>query len=370
MNIIDVIIAVAVLLGLGFTALCQVVRNVRYREMADEKTKILPWLLIVVVTTILCDLMVGGELYPRLMLDLSLGLVAMTFLTSSLWTYDSGFSHLLLVLSGQGLLSLYYILCAVGIVGMMPGNVTAMLVLIVVSVLGYQTLAGIWRRVRSVKTVMKSGTVWVGLCLCVDVIYMTVVFIEALLYVVFGILLEGFNGFSAVIIVILYSLTLVMMAFRIINDSLFSLLHRHERRIVESLKVSQIEVSGDIGKDDYLYREIYDRVVAYFESERPYLNGDLTINDLVKVLYSNKLYISKAISHFTGRNFCQFVNYYRVIYSVERFRDNPELKVLELSNLCGFNSMVSYTMAFRLFMGETPSEWCRKEKSRIVKERK
>jgi AraC-like DNA-binding protein len=110
--------------------------------------------------------------------------------------------------------------------------------------------------------------------------------------------------------------------------------------------------------------------VAYFESERPYLNGDLTINDLVKVLYSNKLYISKAISHFTGRNFCQFVNYYRVIYSVERFRDNPELKVLELSNLCGFNSMVSYTMAFRLFMGETPSEWCRKEKSRIVKERK
>ena len=370
MNDVDMIIAVIVLLGLCFTAVCQVVRNVRYREMVDERTRMLPWLMTVVVATVLCDLPVGGELYPRLMLDLSLGLVSLTFLTSSLWTYDSGRRPLLVVMSVQGLLALYYILCAFDIIRIMSVRVTVSLVLIVVTVLGFQTLTGIWRRVRTVRTVMKSGTVWVGLCLCVDVVYMTVVLIEAVLYAVFGILFGKFSGLSAMVVVILYALTLIMMAFRIINDSLFSIMHRHERRIVESLKVSQIEVSGDKGKDDYLYREIYYRVVAYFENEKPYLNGDLTINDLVKVLYSNKLYISKAISHFTGRNFCQFVNYYRVIYSVERFRDNPELKVLELSSLCGFNSMVSYNMAFRLFMGETPSEWCRKEKSRIVKERK
>ena len=217
---------------------------------------------------------------------------------------------------------------------------------------------------------MKSGTVWIGLCLDVEVVYVMLHVSELMGYFIIATLIGTYGGVAAGVLVVLYALSLVAMSSRIICDSLFVFLHKHERRIVESLKVSQIEASGDSGKDPYQYRDIYERILVYFDNEKPYLNGDLTINDLVKVLYSNKLYISKAISHFTGRNFCQFVNYYRVQYSIDKFRDNPELKVLELSSLCGFNSIVSYAMAFRLFMGETPSEWCKKEKSRIVKEGK
>jgi transcriptional regulator GlxA family with amidase domain len=46
-----------------------------------------------------------------------------------------------------------------------------------------------------------------------------------------------------------------------------------------------------------------------------------------------------------------------------------DLKIAELANMSGFNSVVSYNMAFRLFMNENPSEWCRKEraKSKIKK---
>lgn len=370
MNDFDIVVAVIVLLGLGFTAICQILRNHRYREMADEKTRMLPWLLASVMVTVACDLGASGDVTPRLLLDLSLGLLSVSVLTSSLWPFGKGLKVMIAVLSAQCILACYYIMCAIGVVQMVSVEVVMAMVILSLAMICIQVLAGIWCRIRIVRTVMKSGTVWVGLCLCVDIVYVTALLTELLLYCIYGILSGDFNGFPAVTMVILYTLTLVAMSFRVICDSTFVLMHRHERRIVESLKVSQIEASGDSGKDDYLYREIYDRVVAYFEKEKPYLKGDLTINDLVKVLYSNKLYISKAISHFTGRNFCQFVNYYRVSYSIERFRDNPELRVLELSGLSGFNSMVSYTMAFRLFMGETPSEWCKKEKSRIVKERK
>ena len=103
---------------------------------------------------------------------------------------------------------------------------------------------------------------------------------------------------------------------------------------------------------------------------KPYLDGNLTINDVVKVVYSNKVYISKAICHYTGRNFRQFLNYYRVAYSMDLFRENPEFKVSELAEKSGFNTVVSYKMAFRLFMNETPSEWCRKERSKILKQKK
>ena len=57
------------------------------------------------------------------------------------------------------------------------------------------------------------------------------------------------------------------------------------------------------------------------------------------------------------------------MYSVEAFRDNPELKATELANLSGFNSLVSFSMAFRLYMNENPSDWIRKERNRKAKSR-
>ena len=128
------------------------------------------------------------------------------------------------------------------------------------------------------------------------------------------------------------------------------------------MKISHVKVANEESDEDDQYKDIYERVVAYFEETKPYLNGELTINDVVKVVFTNKLYISRAINQYTGRNFCQFVNYYRVTYSVRLFRQNPELKIIELANSSGFNSVASFNMAFRLFMNENPGAWCRKER--------
>ena len=119
-------------------------------------------------------------------------------------------------------------------------------------------------------------------------------------------------------------------------------------------------------KDDP-YREIYDRITAYFDKSMPYLNSGLTIADIGRGVFSNKLYISKAISQYTGRNFCQFVNYHRVAYSVNLFRKNPDLNVTELANASGFNNVASFSTAFKLFMNENPSDWCRRERVLLIK---
>ena len=133
------------------------------------------------------------------------------------------------------------------------------------------------------------------------------------------------------------------------------------------MKVSQSEFAGESPGTISLYNNIYERLLEYFEKRQPYLNSELTINDVVDVVLTNKLYISKAISHCTGRNFCQFVNYYRITHAVKLFRENPMLKVVELSAKSGFNSTVSFSAAFRLYMGENPGDWCRKERARLSK---
>ncbi len=229
----------------------------------------------------------------------------------------------------------------------------------------------IWRRLRDVKSVMKAGNVWSYVTLCVDFVYVTApLMIVSVLSSIF-LFFPHMPDLPVLIAVVFLLLEVVAIVARVSGSSAFVLLHDHERLIVESMKISHMDVSSTSDpRGEEQYKELYERIVLYFEMSKPYLDGDLTINDVVKVVYSNKVYISKAICHYTGRNFRQFVNYYRVIYSMNKFRDNPEMKVSELAELSGFNTVVSYTMAFRLFMNETPSEWCRKERSKILKTKK
>lgn len=112
--------------------------------------------------------------------------------------------------------------------------------------------------------------------------------------------------------------------------------------------------------DDDSYYEIYKRLTCYFEEEKPYLNPKITMLDAARSIYTNKAYVSKAVNLCTGRNFCQFVNYYRIKYSVELFMSDPTLKVSSLARRSGFNSVPTFNVAFRLYMNDTPKEWCRK----------
>ncbi len=231
---------------------------------------------------------------------------------------------------------------------------------VLAAMLGVLFLYGLSGRIGNVKKLIKNGNVWAVVCLIVDVVYISFVFA--------GVVLVQLDMPHVGVVI----LTGVMVAtgYRMMNDSVFVFWHNQERIIAESMKVAVMQMPSDEAHVDAVYKELYERIVDYFESRKPYLDSELTIHAVVRDLYSNKLYISRSISQFTGRNFCQFVNYYRVMFSVESFRENPELKINELATLCGFNSIVSYNMAFRLFMGETPSEWCRKEKNRLVKSSK
>ena len=102
---------------------------------------------------------------------------------------------------------------------------------------------------------------------------------------------------------------------------------------------------------------VYRRVLSVMELEKPYLDEEFSINDLVRKVYSNKSYISKAINIHSGMNFRSFVNGYRVRYSTSLMRSNKELKVADISAMSGFHSDVSFNMAFKLAYGRTPGEY-------------
>lgn len=362
---------ITVLMVLAVTmAFAQLLRNRKYREMHDVKGAYSPYLLLSAALSMLADVCTSHACGPYMIASLMLPLAGMSLLTSSLWDPAKTGRWTIVIVACSVLLAVLQAVSGAGESGGIPDRYMVVAVCLVVMLEVGMFTAGLAIRARSVKAVMKTGTVWANVGLGVDAVYLLTGTFIVLLYLVLCILTGSMTGIHTAMAALLLGLELAAYGYRILTDSVFVLCRKQEQRIIESLKVTSVESATDMSRIDEVYKDIYERIVAYFEREKPFLDCELTINDLVKVLYSNKLYISKAISQFTGRNFCQFVNYYRIMYSTECFKANHDLKIHEMSSMSGFNSIVSFNMAFRLYMGENPSDWCRKEKGRFVKGKK
>lgn len=106
--------------------------------------------------------------------------------------------------------------------------------------------------------------------------------------------------------------------------------------------------------DQYLY----DRCCRYMTERKPFLVESFSLQDLANVMRTNRNYLSQSINNFSGKNFRTWVNYYRVMYSIDLFKDNMSLKISDLAELSGFHTVSSFYSNFKDVMGEPPSHWC------------
>ena len=103
---------------------------------------------------------------------------------------------------------------------------------------------------------------------------------------------------------------------------------------------------------------LYDRCGRYLADRKPFRVESFSLGDVANVLYTNKVYLSKTINYYSGKNFRSYINYYRVMYAMELFRKNKSLTVTELGSLAGFHSGTTFNQAFKAVMQESPSTWC------------
>lgn len=117
-------------------------------------------------------------------------------------------------------------------------------------------------------------------------------------------------------------------------------------------------------------RELYLRCCRYMELRKPFLVDSFSLEDLANALFTNKLYLSQTINVCSGRNFRNYVNCYRVMYAMELFKKNHRLRVMDLANLSGFHTTVTFNMAFKLVMDESPGAWCNQIRTKSLRRQK
>lgn len=366
----ELFIEISLALMTAVLAVIQFVKTRKHPSLYGEKGKLASRILVSAFLVLIADVFADSPSSLYIILGMMLPLNCMCLLTSSIWKIERVRLPVHLMIFLECFLGVYRLLCLTGLFQMPSAMIMMILIACLMESMILQFVVGIALNIHSVKRVMKSGTIWANISISVDAVYVLSITMNLSAYFVFSAVCPSEYVLHSKIVPLISGLALLAYAMRILNDSLFVIWHKQERRIIESMKVTNVESAVDASRIDDVYKDLYERIISHFETERPYLDSKLTINDVVRSLYTNKLYISRSISQFTGRNFCQFVNYYRVMYSLECFRENPALKIHELASMSGFNSIVSYNMAFRLFMGENPSEWSRKEKSRQAKIKK
>ncbi len=139
----------------------------------------------------------------------------------------------------------------------------------------------------------------------------------------------------------------------------FSISQDHSSLQSERHKINR-QLSDSLKADD-----LYERLLKYFEKEKPYLKADLKIREVALYLYSNKTYLSRIINDKNNLNFNQFVNYYRIEEVKQLFKENNKLNIQELCYMSGFGSMATFSIAFRYHLGYTPADWCKEQKLKL-----
>lgn len=93
-----------------------------------------------------------------------------------------------------------------------------------------------------------------------------------------------------------------------------------------------------------------------FEEEKVFLQHDIHIEDVAKLLYTNRTYVTRLMRQEYGLTFIEYVNIARIQYS-QSLLYTTNMTLDEVAEHSGFQSTSNYCRTFKRYIGTTPLAW-------------
>ncbi len=109
--------------------------------------------------------------------------------------------------------------------------------------------------------------------------------------------------------------------------------------------------------------ELIIRLNKVMETEKPYIEDNININVLAKMLDTSFYKLSQVINESFKQNFYSFINTHRIEES-KHLLNNPEnekFTIISIAYDCGFSSKSSFYNAFKQNTGITPKEYLKQQ---------
>lgn len=136
---------------------------------------------------------------------------------------------------------------------------------------------------------------------------------------------------------------------------------------LKGIELSYIQVEQEKSKESlpskFLTKEkiseIEALVLSHFERNKPYLKLQYSLSQAGSELNLPVQYISGYVNNRENENFNDFVNRYRIRHCQKLLEEEyyRKLKLESLAKECGFNNRNTFTIAFKKFIGTTPSKY-------------
>ncbi|MCF7798192.1 MAG: helix-turn-helix domain-containing protein [Lentisphaeria bacterium] len=124
---------------------------------------------------------------------------------------------------------------------------------------------------------------------------------------------------------------------------------------------SESAVNQSVDPSTVRDQQYLSQLLAAMDDKKPYLRGDLTLENLSREVGLPAYLLSKVINERLNENFFEFVNRYRVEAVKARLVDpkNQAFTNLAIAYDCGFQSKSTFNEAFKRYTGMTPSQYKR-----------
>ncbi len=122
-----------------------------------------------------------------------------------------------------------------------------------------------------------------------------------------------------------------------------------------------VETSDKVDQfsDDPIAEEINNKLLDLIDTEKPYLNPELSLQELADKIEVKRHHLSNVINQKHNKNFYEFINQYRIeeVKALMVDPKNRNYKLISLAYDAGFNSKASFNRIFKQMTNMTPSQF-------------
>ncbi len=113
------------------------------------------------------------------------------------------------------------------------------------------------------------------------------------------------------------------------------------------------------GLSDALSLEMKKKLLRVMETEKPYFNNELRLDDLSRLMNLSRNHTSQIINEHFNLSFFDFINKYRVMEAKNLLMKNDEnkLNMTQIAYDVGFNNRASFYKAFKKFTEVNPTAY-------------